>query len=157
MYNVFLKVTTQLVYTLSGVITPCVRDFNTIIRSCNTSLTMFNHPHVRLQQEEKPQGNPKNMSGMFGDLNDIWHAYVQSMNAKQFRVKYDSVRNINTFPYTLDRNQEFPNTHLLKGILTWASIRSTLNPRSWRFVKNNSPMSRPSSILLVYVEYDLTD
>ena len=54
---------------------------------------------MRIQQKENPQGNPKNITVMFGDLNDIWHAYVQLMNAKQFWVKYDSVGNINTFPY----------------------------------------------------------
>lgn len=29
-----------------------------------------------LKQEENPQGNLKTISGMFGDWNDIWHAYV---------------------------------------------------------------------------------
>ena len=35
---------------------------------------MFNHlVCASLQEEENPQENPKNISGMFEDSNDIWH------------------------------------------------------------------------------------
>ena len=75
MYNVLLKVKTRLVYTLSGVITPCVQDFNTIVRSCNTSTTMFNH-HVCNYNMKK---TPKEAWKTFLECSEIWMIYDMPM------------------------------------------------------------------------------
>ena len=75
MYNVLLKVKTQHFYTMSGVITPCVRDFNTIVQSCNTSTTMFNY-HVCNYNMKK---TPKEAWKTFLECSEIWMIYDMHM------------------------------------------------------------------------------
>ena len=43
----------------------------------------IHHGALKTRRKLNPQGNPKSISGMFGDLNDIKHAYVQLINAEQ--------------------------------------------------------------------------
>ena len=92
---------TQLVYTLSGVITPYASGIATPSSEVITpqSPCLFTTCALKTRRKLNPQRKPKTISGMFGDSNDIQHAYVQSMNAKQFWIKYGSIWNINTFPY----------------------------------------------------------
>ena len=128
MYNVLLKVKTQLVYILSGVITPCVRDFNTILRSCNTSTTMFNQ-HVCAYNMKK---TPKETRKTFLECSEIWMIYDMPMyNRWMQKVKYDSVRIINTFPYILVDKNKYHWLIICKIWYRFLSKKNSSKPLLW--------------------------
>ena len=46
----------------------------------------IHHGALKTRRKLNPKGNLKTISGMFGDLNDIKHAYLQLNNAEQLRT-----------------------------------------------------------------------
>mgnify|MGYP003690238721 CR=1 FL=1 len=67
MYNVLLKVKTRLVYTLSRVIKPYASGISTP----SSEVVTPQSPSLITTCALKTGGNPKNISVMFGDSNDV--------------------------------------------------------------------------------------